>query len=158
MEVAGGVNDLRLTLGSEPAMETTDVLSYLATGRPAASAAEFGASSGGNGLSGQGASLALGTVAGLLEEQGGDRIGLDVVEIRQGGPDGTTVVAGRYVSPRLYVGFQQPLVERNQGEGIEENGLRTQVEVEFAAFRWLLINLQGGRSELRWFFRTRHAF
>jgi translocation and assembly module TamB len=158
MEVTGGVNDLRLTLGSEPAMETTDVLSYLATGRPAASAAEFGASSGGNGLSGQGASLALGTVAGLLEEQGGDRIGLDVVEIRQGGPDGTTVVAGRYVSPRLYVGFQQPLVERNQGEGIEENGLRTQVEVEFAAFRWLLINLQGGRSELRWFFRTRHAF
>jgi translocation and assembly module TamB len=158
MQISGGAENLRLTLGSEPAMETTDVLSYLATGRPAASAAEFGALNGNDGLSGRGASLAIGTAASLLEQQGSERIGLDVVEIRQDGPDGTTVVAGRYVSPRLYVGFQQPVSERRPEDGIDQTGPGTQVEVEYQAFRWLLLNLQGGPSELRWFFRTRHAF
>jgi translocation and assembly module TamB len=152
MDVTGGMENLELTLGSEPQMETADILSYIATGRPAASAADFGD------ISRAGTSLALGTVADVLEEEAGQRIGLDVVEIRQDGLDGATLIAGRYVSPRLYVGFQQPLTLNESDEGIEKSGESTQVEIEYAAWRWLLLNLQAGQSEFRWFFRTRKAF
>ena len=152
LDVTGGMDDLELTLGSEPQMETADVLSYIATGRPAASAAEFGS------LSQTGRSFALGAVADVLADEAAQRIGLDVVEVRQDGSEGATLIAGRYVSPRLYVGFQQPLTLRKSDGSIDESGVSTQVEIEYAAWRWLLINLQGGQSEFRWFFRTRRAF
>jgi translocation and assembly module TamB len=156
MGVTGGLQDLKLTLGAEPAMETADILSYLATGRPAANAADFGSAIDNETLVGAGASLAFGSVAQLLEQKAGESIGLDVVEIRQDGLNGATLIAGRYVSPRLYVGFQQPLTLRRDDEGIDNHG--TRVEIEVAAFRWLLINLQGAQSEFRYFFRTRRAF
>jgi len=162
MDVSGGPDDLRLTLGSQPAMENADILSYLATGQPAASAMELGSPGSGaaGGVLGAGEAFALGQVAGALEETAQQAVGLDVVEIRQNGLKGVTVVAGRYVNPRLFVGFQQPLTlaggsdPNNQDQGFRA----TEVQVEYTWYRWLLVNVQGGQSALRLFFRTKYAY
>ena len=154
LNVQGGANDMRLTLGSEPAMETTDIVSYLATGRPSRSAGEFG---GDDGASSQSSAFAIGALADVLEDEAGQQIGLDVMEIRQDPAEGTLVIAGRYVSPKLYLGFQQPITHGDRKEGLEDQAQGTQVELEYTLYRWLLLNLQGG-SEFRWFFRTRYAF
>lgn len=158
LSVTGGWEDLSLVLGAQPDLETSDILSYLATGRPAASAAEFGGAGDGDGVLGTGASFALSQAASYLEDAASETVGLDVVEIRQDGLRGATLVAGRYVSPRLYVGFQQSLTLREQEEGIARRDRGTQIELEYEAWRWLLLNLQGGQSDYRFFFRTRRAF
>ncbi len=158
MDVTGPMDDLRLTLGSEPPLETADILSYLATGRPAESAASFGGGGARGGLLTEGATLALGTAANLLEHTAGETVGLDVVEIRQDGLRGATLIAGRYVSPRLYVGFQQPLTLRDNQDPANTTSRGTQVEIEYTAYRWLLLNLQSGQSTLSFFLRTKRAF
>jgi translocation and assembly module TamB len=155
LDVEGGADDLRLTLGSDPAMETTDVVSYLATGRPASAAADFGAT--GGGLEGQSTAFAVGALTDVLEDEAGEKVGLDVMEITHDPAEGTLVIAGRYVSPKLYVGFQQPVTRGQREEGLDDQHQGTQVELEYSLYRWLLVNLQGG-SEFRWFFRTRYAF
>lgn len=156
LSVTGKMDSLRLELSSNPQLETSDLVSYLATGRPAARALSGSGES--TSLTDRGTSLALGTVTGLLERQAGEAVGLDVMEIRHGGPDGTVVIAGRYVSPRLYVGFQQPLNSAQSDQSLTDKGPTTRVEVEYTLFRWLLLNLQAGQSEFRSFFRTRYAF
>ncbi len=156
LSVTGKMDSLRLELSSDPALETSDLVSYLATGKPAARALE--SSGEGTSLAGRGTALAMGTVAGLLEQQAGEAVGLDVMEIRHGGPEGTVVIAGRYVSPRLYVGFQQPLSSTRNEQSLTEKSPSTRVELEYSLFRWLLLNLQAGQSEFRSFFRTRYAF
>ncbi|HET9515381.1 MAG TPA: translocation/assembly module TamB domain-containing protein, partial [Gemmatimonadales bacterium] len=157
LNVQGGADNLRLTLGSEPAMETSDIVSYLATGRPSRSAADFGRGDGSGGLSAQSSAFALGALTDVIEDEAGQQIGLDVMEIRQDPAEGTLVIAGRYVSPRLYVGFQQPVTRGKGEDGLDDQQQGTQVELEYSLYRWLLLNLQGG-SEFRWFFRTRYAF
>jgi translocation and assembly module TamB len=157
LDLQGGPNDMRLTLGSDPAMETTDIVSYLATGRPSRAAADFGRSGASSGLEAQSTAFAISALTGVLEDEAGQQVGLDVMEIKHDPAEGTIVIAGRYVSPKLYVGFQQP-VTRGEGEdGLDDQHQGTQVELEYSLYRWLLLNLQGG-SEFRWFFRARYAF
>ena len=161
LQVTGGMDDLALTLGSAPPMETADVLSYMATGRPAASAVEFGqqGEGGPGGVVGAGAALALDQAASALERTAAESVGLDVVEIRHQGLDGATLIAGRYVSPRLFVGFQQPLtLGARPDDALTETSRGTEVEVEYSAYHWLLLSLEGGQSTVRFFLRTRHAF
>ena len=163
LDVVGRADDLSLTLGSEPTMENADILSYLATGRPAASAAQFGnagSSGGSGGVLGAGEEFALGRVAGILEETAEQAVGLDVVEIRQNGLKGATLVAGRYVNPRLFVGFQQPLTLNGRSDEAthDQSSRGTEVEIEYTWYRWLLVNIQGGQSTIRLFFRTKYAY
>jgi translocation and assembly module TamB len=159
IDVKGGLDDLELTLGSQPSMETADILSYLATGKPAASAAAFGGSGDSKGIVGAASTLAVGQLARVLEQSAADNIGLDVVEIRQDGLRGATLVAGRYVSPRLFVGFQQPLTFRPEDAQAGQGRFQaTEIELEYTAYRWLLLNLQGGQSNFRFFFRTKYAY
>jgi translocation and assembly module TamB len=157
LDAQGGPEDLKLTLGAEPAMETTDIVSYLITGRPSSAAADFGGDDSDGGLTAQTTAVAVGALSDVLEEEAGQQVGLDVVEIRQDPAKGTLVIAGRYVSPKLYVGFQQPITKGDREEGLDEQHQGTQVELEYSLYRWLLVNLQGG-AEFRWFFRTRYAF
>lgn len=164
LDVSGSPGDLSLTLGSQPSMDNADVLSYLATGRPAESAVAFGGQGqgddSGGGVLGLGEELALSRVAGVLERSAAESVGLDVVEIRQSGTRGTTIIAGRYVNPRLFVGFEQPLTSKADREDPTRNAaaLQTEVEIEYTWFRWLLVNVQGGQSALRFFLRTKYAF
>ncbi|MGH7575610.1 MAG: hypothetical protein ACREM1_10880 [Longimicrobiales bacterium] len=127
---------------------------WTATGRPAASAVAFGE---GGGVGETGAALAIGSAAGMLETLGADRIGLDVVEVRQDGARGATFVGGRFLSSRVYVGFQQPVILRQNLEGRTRQET-TRVELEYAAYRWLLANVQGGAGTMSVFLRARRAY
>jgi hypothetical protein len=83
-------------------------------------------------------------------------IGLDVLRVRS-----TRCGARRwsraYLDNQLYVGFRQPLQYK---ESSTESGVttKTSFEVEYAIYRWLLLNLQGETSKVRSFFRVRHAY
>ena len=165
LSVAGTQDDLALTLTSEPPMENADIVSFVATGRPAASnlaigdgdADQAGADEQG-GLAETGAGIALNQIVGAVERAAQEGVGLDVVEIRRQGIRGATLVAGKYLTPRLYVGVAQP-VTHQEGDGLSvgDEG-ETQVEIEYEALRGLLLNIEGSDSALRIFLRGRVVY
>lgn len=159
LDVEGTLDDLSLTLGSEPSMENADIVSYLATGRPASSSLDFRSDEGGGGgLRSIGSEFALGQVTGLVEGLAAEGVGLDVVEIRTDGLRGATLIAGRYVRPELYVGFKQP-VGRDPDDPTADSGAdRTEVEIELQALRWLLLNMEASNSAVSFLFRFRYAY
>jgi hypothetical protein len=86
-------------------------------------------------------------------------VGLDVVEITTDGLEGVTLLAGRYLTPDLYMGVRQPVsLQRASGDATERTP-DPEVEVELQAARWLLLNLQaGGRTGVEFFLRSRIAY
>lgn len=158
LAVQGTRDSLSLELSSEPPMENSDIVSYIATGRPAAGALSFQESDQNGGLASAGAELALGQLTGVIESAAGQSVGLDVVEIRREGFREATLVAGKYISPRVYVGFAQPVMLR-EGDGLSlgDEG-ESEVEVEIEALRWLLLNVEGSSSALRLFLKGRYAY
>jgi translocation and assembly module TamB len=157
LDVEGTLDDLSLVLGSEPEMENADIVSYLATGRPASTGLSVGGD-GGGGLGSIGSDYALGRVTGLVEGLAAEGIGLDVVEIEADGLRGATLVAGRFVSPRVYVGFKQPIGRDARDAASSSGADRTQVEVEYEALKWLLLNMEASNSTISFFFRFRYAY
>ncbi|MDH3225379.1 MAG: translocation/assembly module TamB, partial [Gemmatimonadota bacterium] len=155
LDVEGRPDSLRLILSSTPSMDNADIVSYIATGRPAAQS--LSGSGGTPTVSEVGVELAAGRLTSAVEGLAADAIGLDVVEIRREGPRDAVFVAGRYVSPRLYIGFQQPVSFGSEGGSVQQS-LGQRVEIEYEAFRWLLLNLEGGRSDVEFFFRTRYGY
>ncbi|MDX1646989.1 MAG: hypothetical protein R3304_07580, partial [Longimicrobiales bacterium] len=94
----------------------------------------------------------------VIESAAARRVGLDVVEIRREGLRQATLVAGKYVTPRLYVGFAQP-VSLREGDGLSFGSEgQSEVEIEYEALRWLLINIEGSGSSIRFFLRGRRAY
>ena len=77
------------------------------------------------------------------------------------GPDspgpggGQTLVAGKYVSAPLYLGFRQPIVVSEDETGPEGTSGNMEWELEYAALRRALLNVQGAGNELRVFLRLR---
>lgn len=160
LDIEGTLDDLSLTLGSDPAMENADIVSYLATGRPASSTLDFRSNGeeGQGGLRSIGSEFALGQVTGLVEGLAAEGVGLDVVEIRTDGLRGATLIAGRFVRPDLYVGFKQP-VGRDPDDPDADSGFdRTEVELELQALRWLLLNMEASNSAVSFLFRFRYAY
>jgi translocation and assembly module TamB len=158
LDLEGTPQDLSLTAGSDPPMENADILSYLATGRPAASSLDVQGEGGEGGLGTVGSEFALGQVAGLVEGLAAEGVGLDVVDIRTDGLRGATVVAGRYVTPELYVGFKQPVGRDGDASEPGTSFDQTEVEVELQALRWLLLNMEASNSALRLLLRFRRAY
>ncbi|MGI9627713.1 MAG: translocation/assembly module TamB domain-containing protein, partial [Longimicrobiales bacterium] len=150
LKVEGTPDELSLVLSSDPAMDNGDIVSYIATGRPA----------GGNeGLTGEAvATAAVGGLSEVLEGAAQEAVGLDVMEIRYDGLRGATLVAGRYVSPDLYLGFKQPVAFSKEGDESTSSSTQPELELEYEAYRWLLLNLQGGRSGFRFFLRSRYGY
>jgi translocation and assembly module TamB len=132
--------DLSLVFNSDPPMDTADILSYIATGRPADQALALSGSGAGGGLLDTGAGLALGQLASFVEGVAGRDLGLDVIEIEQEGTSGTRLTAGKYLSPRLYASVSTPI---NYGGG-ENSGLRqfggqnVSISLEYELRSWLL--------------------
>ncbi len=155
--VVGGLTDLGLVLSSQPQMENADIVSYLATGRPASQSMQFG-SSGSSQLVERGTTMALGRATSAVERLASESVGLDVMQIRSEGSRGVTVVAGRYVSPRLYLGFKQPIGFRRADSSAGSRTRSPEVEIEYQALRWLLLNLQREGSRIDFFLRSRYAY
>ena len=166
LSAEGTQDSLSLALSSEPPMENADIVSYIATGRPAASNLALGGGGGPDeagageqgGLAEAGAGIAIGQIIGAVQRAAQEGVGLDVVEIQREGLRGTTLVAGKYLSPRLYVGIAQPVTQQ-EGDGLLLGDEReSEVEIEYQALRGLLLNIEGSDSALRIFLRGRLAY
>jgi translocation and assembly module TamB len=141
LALSGRLDDLRFELGSDPAMDNTDIVSYLATGRPASQSLQFRGLDQNDGVLG----IATGQLAGVMEGVAGENLGLDVIEIEQDGLKGTQLTAGKYLSGRTYVGISQPVSYGGQGStGARE---AREVTLEYKVFEWLLLQVLGDTSK-----------
>jgi autotransporter translocation and assembly factor TamB len=155
LEVTGTTEKLALTLSSEPAMSEAEIVSYIATGH---SVADKPGTTSNEQASSLARDIGLSQVTGVAEEAAQEAIGLDVLQVRFDPLQGATLVAGRYVDPQLYIGFRQPLQYKDTGSPSTETTYKTSFEVEYAIYRWLVLNLQGETSKLRSFIRARYAY
>jgi translocation and assembly module TamB len=156
LTVGGTPDDLSLELSSTPQLEASDMVSYLVTGRPASQSLEGGSD---GSLTGTGGALALGQLSGAVEAYAREQVGLDVVEITTDGMDGLTLLAGRYLSPRLYLGIRQPISFQSSRDDPTQRAPDPEIEAELQAVRWLLLNLRaGGRIGMEFYVRSRIAY
>jgi autotransporter translocation and assembly factor TamB len=154
LEVQGTIDNMKLTLSSEPPMSEGDIVSFIVTGRsPTTNPAGSDASS-----AALAKDIGLSQVTGPAQAAAQEAIGLDVLQVRFDPVQGATLVAGRYVDPKLYVGFRQPLQYKDTSSPTSTTTYRTSFELEYAIHRWLVFNLQGETSKLRSFIRARHAY
>lgn len=152
--VQSDTGNLDVKLGSRPVMRSADIASYLTTGRPASTDPTLESDEQSVGT--MGASLAFGAALGSVAGRAGQRIGLDVVQVLQDRQGGQTLVGGKYVSPPLYLGFRQAIVPPAKNDrSTTSQQEAVEFEVEYAALRQMLVNLQGGGSDLRVFLRLR---
>lgn len=149
LNLSGTPEDLDTELSSDPSTDLTNIISYIATGRPADEAFQLG---GTGTLADRGAGLALGQVANVIENAAGSELGLDVIEIKQEGLRGATVTAGKYLTRQLYVSVSQPIsFSGNSGqESAASNSTSTRViTIEYELFEWLLARAASDGSSIR---------
>lgn len=117
VELTGTVQAPRTRVFSEPAMNETDALSYLLFGQPARPARGSG-----SGLDTEQAStlqlaaLSLGLQQALPAFQRiGSTLGLDELTVRSTTADAGEVMAGKYLSPKVYIRYTYGLFNRIGG-------------------------------------------
>ncbi|MFL5514441.1 MAG: translocation/assembly module TamB domain-containing protein, partial [Gemmatimonadales bacterium] len=145
---------LVVQLNSRPAMREADIMSYLTTGRPASTDPTLQSDE--QDVLSASAGLAVGAALGSVAGKAGQSLGLDVVQILQDRQGGQTVVAGKYVSAPLYLGFRQPIVPASSDSRSSSSQQdAVELEMEYAALRDILVNLQAGGSQMRVFLKLR---
>lgn len=139
VKISGRLQQPRIDLFSMPSLGQTDTLSYLLTGGPLDSA------SSGQGAMMANAALALGLTGGdQIARSIGDRFGFDEMRVESSSSgDQASLVVGRYLSPRLYVGYGVGLIE-----SINTFNLRYQI-----SDRWQLEAESGSRQGADLFYR-----
>lgn len=129
VNVRGTLRQPRVELFSEPPMEESQVLSYLVVGLPL------------NETSSGERNTVAAAAAALASSRQGERLaselGIDEVTLEEEeGGEGTSLVLGRYLSPRLYVGY---------GIGLLEQADSVRVRYEFTR-QWTLETRSGATS------------
>ena len=109
VDISGRASAPQAEVWSDPASSQSEALAYLALGRPLSSV------SGDEGRQLNAASAALTAGGSLLASQLGARIGLDDAGVMQSRALGGSVFGvGKYLSPRLYVGYGVSLLGTGQ--------------------------------------------
>ena len=151
LSLEGSLDNLEINLGSDQQLGARNIVSYLATGRPAGQSLQ-GSGLGTSDLLGSGAGIALSQLTSIIEGAAGEELGLDVIEIETGGPRGTVLTAGKYVTERLFVGIEQPISVNPSNfvqENIDPTNQGTQVTIEYEIMDWLLARLGQRGSSLQ---------
>ncbi len=143
LAASGRLDELDVELTSDPTMELTDIVSYIAFGRPASESLHLGGGGEGGSLA---TGLALGQVANLIEGVAGSGLGLDVVEIEQQGLD-TRLTAGKYVHSKLYLSISQPLSLGGSTSG-STFGNKREITAEFEVIESLLLRLLSRKGSI----------
>jgi len=104
IRIRGTAAEPSLTLSSQPPLDQADILSLVAFGRPISQLGEGERTS----LAARATTVAAGALATPLADSVARALDLDVFEIQtgEGVGAGTTVVVGRQVSDKLFVGFR----------------------------------------------------
>jgi translocation and assembly module TamB len=146
LRALGSPENLQVSFESDPQMELADIVSYIATGRPASESLQFGGSSS-DGYLRSAAGLAVGPITSLVENLASAGLGLDVVEIDQDETNGLMLTAGKYVSPRFFVSVSQPLsLSLSTGTTVSD---ATVVTMEYEVVRNVLVSLLTRGTVLR---------
>jgi translocation and assembly module TamB len=106
VNVRGQLDNPFVTLSSDPAMPNNEALSYLLTGRSINTLQSNEAAS----VKRAAESLAI-SGGGLLLGGLGSRLGLDEVTVENTGEDDTSVVLGKFLSPKLFVSYGISIAE-----------------------------------------------
>lgn len=142
LRLDGRLDDLAFNLSSDPALDNTDIVSYIATGRPASESLQFSDAGMNNQVL---VGVAASQLAGLVEGVASQSLGLDVVSIEQDGLKGTRLTAGKYITPRLFVGVTQPF-SFSGGSSIVVDEQR-ELTVEYEVLSYLLLQLLADASD-----------
>jgi translocation and assembly module TamB len=128
VRVGGTLKSPKIDLFSSPTMGESDIISYLLTGRPA----------GEGGAGGIGVAAALkATGAGTVAEELGRQFGLEELRLDAGSTlEEASVVAGTYLSPRLYIQYINELASR-------ETKLRLRYDIN----RRLQLEAESGKTQ-----------
>lgn len=137
IELEGQLADPTLTLSAEPEMEYADIISFVATGKPAGSTFQVSSEE----LLAGGVGIAVSELTGFVENVAESELGLDVVEIQQTGLRGAVLVAGKYVSHNLFVSIHQPVIFTDTNDPAGQGSNATSVIVEYEMLDWLLLML-----------------
>ncbi|MEZ5456670.1 MAG: translocation/assembly module TamB domain-containing protein [Lysobacteraceae bacterium] len=109
IRLLGTAKSPNLTVWSDPAMDSSEALSYLVLGRPLRSA------SGADGRQLDAAATALGAGGNFLAEQLGTRLGLDQAGVADSEAlGGAALTVGKYLSPRLLLSYGVSLFGEGQ--------------------------------------------
>lgn len=142
LRAAGTLRKPRLTLYSDPAMEQTDILSYLILGKPLSGAT----SNQGRTLYNAASSLSL-TGGEFVAKRIGLIFGIQDVKIEQGAePNEASLVLGKYLSPDLYVSY---------GRGIFAPTSEFKIKYQISK-RWLIQTNTGTQSGADLFYTYEH--
>ncbi|WP_019023720.1 MULTISPECIES: translocation/assembly module TamB domain-containing protein [unclassified Thioalkalivibrio] len=107
LEIGGTPDNLRSRVFSEPAMDETEAMAFLLTGRPLSGASE----SDGNMIASAAAAYGLEQSA-LITQRIGTELGLDEVTIdTEGGIEESALTLGLYLSPRLLLRYSVGLFD-----------------------------------------------
>jgi translocation and assembly module TamB len=110
VELAGTSKNPRTRIFSTPAMSEADALSYLLLGRPVTG------SGGGDTTTLQAAALAMGLNQALpVVQRLGSTLGLDELSVRSTTQDAGALMAGKYLSPKVYIRYSYGLFNRIGG-------------------------------------------
>lgn len=123
VQIRGSARNPRTTLISDPALDSTETLSWLVLGRPLRAAdgedsERLGA-----------AAMALGAGGNLIAQQVGSRVGLDLGVKDSQALGGSAFTVGKYLSPRLLLSYGVSLLGNGQVVGLGYR-LRSNLEVE----------------------------
>ncbi|MFO8099055.1 MAG: translocation/assembly module TamB [Salinibacter sp.] len=156
LTLEGRPDDLTPTLASEPPMDTRNILSYLATGRPADelfSGGSNGAEGGGN----LGTQVLLGQATNLVENLAANELGMDVVrlQIRTSGTSYLTL--GRYFTPRFFVSIEQPVTTSNLN-GSQSTAYLPDLTMEYHLTDTLLLRALNTQSSFQVDFLFEYAY
>lgn len=145
LNAEGRLGNLNLSFSSEPPMSTSNILSYLATGRPADSLLGGGDSEEGGGSGELATQLAIGQASNFVENLAASQLGLDVVRL-QVRPNGISyLTVGRYLTPRFYISVEQPV---DTGSS-ETEVLEPDLLMEYELTRTLIARVLRRQSSLR---------
>jgi translocation and assembly module TamB len=110
VELAGTLKDPRTRITSTPAMSEADALSYLLLGRPVTG------TGGGETTTLQAAALAMGLNQALpVVQRLGTTLGLDELSVQSTTHDAGALMAGKYLSPKVYIRYSYGLFNRIGG-------------------------------------------
>ena len=142
LDASGEIQDsetLTFELRSEPVqLDRSDMISYMATGRPAAEAFQLGS----GGALQTGSNLALQQLSSLVAGAAGAGLGLDIVQIDPETNGDITLTAGKYVSSKLFTSVKWPITASTTTSinAIERN---RELVIEYSLYPWLLARMRG---------------
>lgn len=116
IELAGTVKEPRTRVFSSPAMNEADALSYLLFGRPVTMPGGGANTDAEQSSTLQAAALSLGLRQALpVVQRLGTTLGLDELTVQSTASDAGAVMAGKYLSPRVYIRYSYGLFNRIGG-------------------------------------------